>query len=105
MNSLRRRLEKIENAANPRETSAPEWALRNVRAELEFQRILNEMKTKYCCGEPTPLLTQDELFQKARELAARYGSEEAYKQAFTKYQNSPECRQQITGMKLKYGLR
>ena len=52
MNSLMRRLEKIEKVANPRETSAPEWAIRRVRAEQEFQRILNEMKAEYGGGEP-----------------------------------------------------
>lgn len=92
MNSLSRRLKKIETAANPNETGVAEWAIRCVSADQEFQRILNEMKVKYGGGEPEPPWTQDEVLQKARELAARYGSEEAYKQAFTKYRNSPECQ-------------
>jgi len=99
MNSLRRRLGKIAKVVNPRETSAPEWAIRHIRAEQEFQRILNEMKAKYGGGEPSPLLTLDEVLQKARKLATRYGSEEVYKQAFTKYRNTPGCQMLLGEMR------
>jgi len=105
MSNLRQRLKKIEGAANPREVAVAEWAIRHYRAEQEFQRMLNEMKVRYGAGEPTPLLTQDEVLQKARELAVKYGgSEEAYQQSCTEYGKSSKCQELLMEIKRGYGL-
>jgi len=105
MSNLRQRLKKIEGAANPREVAVAEWAIRHYRAEQEFHRMLNEMKVRYGAGEPTPLLTQDEVLQKARELAVKYGgSEEAYQQSCTEYGKSSKCQELLMETKREYGL-
>lgn len=105
MSNLRQRLKKIEETANPREVVVAEWAVRHYRAEQEFQRMLNEMKVRYGAGKPTPLLTQDEILQKARELAVKYGgSEEAYQQSCTEYGKSSKCQELLMEIKRGYGL-
>lgn len=104
MGNIKQRLEKIEKAANPKETAVAEWAIRCVSAEQEFRGRFNEMKERYDAGEPTPLLMHDEILGKARVLMWRYGTEEVYRQAFIAYEKSPEAQKVLTEMKKKYGL-
>jgi len=107
MGNLRQRIEKMEGAIKARQlqsASAPEWAVRCISAEQEFQKILNGMKVRYCGGEPTPLLTQDEILQKAGELAIKYGSEKAYQQACLEYERRPEGQKTLEEKRRRYGL-
>ena len=104
MGSLRHRLEKIEKTVNPRKTAVAEWAIRCVSAEQEFQRILNKMRAKYCCSEPTPLVTSENVLEEARKLEQKYGTVEAFNKAKTN-SNNPEIQQYIAEIKVKYGLR
>jgi len=107
MGNLRQRIEKLEGIIKSRQlelASAPDWAVRCISAEQEFQKILNGMKKKYCGGEPTPLLTRDEIFKMAGELAAKYGSEKAYQQAFLEYERSPEGQTTLEETRRQYGL-
>jgi len=72
MGNLRQRIEKLEGTIKSRQlelASAPDWAVRCISAEQEFQKLLNGMKKKYCGGELTPLLTRDEILKMAEELA------------------------------------
>jgi len=62
------------------------------------------MKVRYCGGEPTPLLTQDEILQKAGELAIKYGSEKAYQQACLEYERRPEGQKTLEEKRRRYGL-
>lgn len=76
MGNIKQSLEKIEKVVDPMETAIAEWAIRCVSAEQEFRVCLNKMKKRYDTGEPTPLLTHDEILEKARALMWRYGTEE-----------------------------
>jgi len=74
MGSLKQRLERIEKAANPKGA-----------------------------GEPTPILTPEEVLEEARKLVQKYGTAEEFRKALTN-DNNPEVQQHITEMKAKYGL-
>ena len=102
MGNIKQRLEKIEKAAYPKETAVVEWTVRCVSAEQEFCGRFNEMKERYHAGEPSPLLTHDEILEKARALMWRYGTEKVYRQAFIAYEKSPEAQKVLTEMKKKY---
>jgi len=107
MGNLRQRIEKLEGRIKSRQlelASEPDWAVRCISAEQEFQKILNGMKKKYCGGEPTPLLTRDEILKMAGELAIKYGSEKAYHQAFIEYEKNPKSQKLFNEMKQKYGF-
>jgi len=104
MSNLKQRLERIEKAARPKDTPIAEWAIRDVEADQEFQRRLNEMTAKYGAGEPTSLLTPEEVLVEAKKLTGKYGTREARTQAFLEYERSPEGQKIITEMKKQYGL-
>jgi len=104
MSNLKQRLERIEKAASPKDVPVAEWAIREIEADQEFQRRLNEMKAKYGAGEPTPLLTPEEVLLEAKKLTVKYGTRETSTQAFLEYERSPEGQKILTEMKEKYGL-
>ena len=104
MSNLKQRLERIEKAASPKDAPVAEWAIREIEADQEFRRMLNEMKVRYGAGEPTPLLTPEEVLVEAKKLTGKYGTRETRTQAFLAYERSPECQKIVTEMKEKYGL-
>jgi len=104
MSNLRQRLKKIEEAASPKDMAVAEWAIHNIETEQEFQQMLNVMKAKYGAGEPTPLLTTEEVLEGARKLEQKYGTQETRRQTFIEYERSPECQKLLAEMKEKYGL-
>jgi len=101
MSNLKQRLERIEKAASPKDAPVAEWAIREIEADQEFQRRLNEMKAKYCAGEPTPLLTPEEVLEEAKKLTGKYGTRETRAQAFLEYERSPEGQKILAEMKEK----
>ena len=104
MGNLKHRLGQVEKMVNPKETAVAEWAIREVEADQEFQRRLNEMKAKYGAGEPTLLLTPEEVLVEAKKMTEKYGTREARSQAFLEYEKSPEGQKMLAEMKRQHGL-
>lgn len=104
MSNLKQRLERIEKMSSPKDTPVAEWAIRHVQVEQEFQRMLNEMKQKYRGGDPIPLLTQDQILEKAQELTAKYGSEDVLSAVFAERGKSSKCQELLSEMNKKHGL-
>lgn len=102
--SLKQRLERIENTVNPKSKMVAEWALKTVEGQQAFEKLFNEKLVEYGIGEPSLLLTREEILEAARKIEQEFGTQKAHLQAFLDFERNPENQKMLMEMKRKYGL-